>query len=82
MILRNSVNWGFMERLVEKVKQFPVTKTLGGSYIDGQALVELVVRLAETMNKNSWPDFGSVYDTIEKSAAEVISNSLSHYLLN
>ena len=55
-----------MERLVEKFKQFPVKKTLGGSYIDGQALVELTVRLIETMNKNSWPDFGSVYDTIEK----------------
>jgi len=58
--------WGVMERLVEKFKQFPVKKTLGGSYIDGQALVELTVRLTETMNKNSWPDFGSVYDTIEK----------------
>ena len=58
--------WGVMERLVEKLKQFPVKKTLGGSYIDGQALVELAVRLTETMNKNSWPDFGSVYDTIEK----------------
>ena len=58
--------WGAMERLVEKFKQFPVKKTLGGSYIDGQALVELAVRLTETMNKNSWPDFGSVYDTIEK----------------
>lgn len=58
--------WGVMERLVEKFKQFPVKKTLGGSYIDGQALVELTVRLIETMNKNSWPDFGSVYDTIEK----------------
>lgn len=58
--------WGVMERLVEKFKQFPVKKTLGGSYIDGQALVELTVRLIETMNKNSWPDFGSVYHTIEK----------------
>ena len=58
--------WGVMERLVEKFKQFPVKKTLGGSYIDGHALVELAVRLTETMNKNSWPDFGSVYDTIEK----------------
>lgn len=58
--------WGVMERLVEKLKQFPVKKTLRGSYIDGQALVELTGRLIETMNKNSWPDFGSVYDTIEK----------------
>ena len=58
--------WGDMERLVEKFKQFPVKKTLGGSYIDGEALVELAVRLTETMNKNSWLDFGSVYDTIEK----------------
>ena len=59
--------WGVMERLVEKFKQFPVKKTLrAGSYIDGQALVELAVRLTETMNKNSWPDFGSVYDKIEK----------------
>ena len=58
--------WGAMERLVEKFKQFPVKKTLGGSYIDGQALVELAVRLTESMNKNSWPEFGSVYDTIEK----------------
>ena len=58
--------WGVMKRLVEKFKQFPVKKTLRGSYINGQALVELAVRLTETMNKNSWPDFGSVYDTIEK----------------
>ena len=42
--------WGVMERLVEKFKQFPIKKTLGGSYIDGQALVELAVRLTETMN--------------------------------
>ena len=58
--------WGVMKHLVEKLKQFPVKKTLSGSYINGQALVELAVRLTETMNKNSWPDFGSVYDTIEK----------------
>ena len=57
--------WGVMQSLVEKFKQFPVKKTLGGSYIDGKALVEIAVRLTETMNKNSWPDFGSVYDTIE-----------------
>ena len=58
--------WGVMKRLVGTFKQFPEKKTLGGNYIDGQALVELTVRLTETMNKNSWPDFGSVYDTIEK----------------
>lgn len=58
--------WGVMERLVEKFKQFPVKRTLGGSYIDGQSLVELAIRLTETMNKDSWPDFGNVYDTIEK----------------
>jgi len=58
--------WGIMKHLVENLKQFPVKKTLSGSYINGQALVELAVRLTETMNKNSWPDFGSVYDTIEK----------------
>jgi len=55
-----------MEQLVGKFKEFPVKKTLRGSPIDGKGLVELAVRLAETMNANSWPDFANVYDAVER----------------
>ena len=41
-------------------------KTLRGSPIDGKGLVELAVRLAETMNANSWPDFANVYGAVER----------------
>jgi len=64
--LRESDYWSIMEQLVCKFKEFPVKKTLRGSPIDGKGLVELAVRLAETMNANSWPDFANVYDAVER----------------
>ncbi|XP_020614507.1 uncharacterized protein LOC110052694 [Orbicella faveolata] len=64
--LRESDYWSIMEQLVGKFKEFPVKKTLRGSPIDGKGLVELAVRLAETMNANSWPDFANVYDAVER----------------
>ena len=64
--LRESDYWTEMEQLVGKFKEFPVKKTLRGSPIDGKGLVELAVRLAETMNANSWLDFANVYDAVER----------------
>ena len=64
--LRESDYWTKMEQLVDKFKEFPVKKTLRGTPIDGRGLVELAVRLAETMNADSWPDFANVYDAVER----------------
>ncbi|XP_078376506.1 uncharacterized protein LOC144659857 [Oculina patagonica] len=64
--LRKSDYWTEMQQLVGKFKEFPIKKTLRGSPIDGQGLVELAVRLAETMNADSWPDFANVYDAVER----------------
>ena len=58
--------WTEMQRLVDRFKEFPIKRTFGGSPIDGQGLVELAVRLAETMNADSWPDFANVYDAVER----------------
>ena len=65
--LRESDYWTKMEQLAGKFKEFPVKKTLRGSPIDGRGLVELAVRLAETMNANSWLDFANVYEAVERS---------------
>ena len=64
--LRESDYWTKMEQLAGKFKEFPVKKTLRGSPIDGRGLVELAVRLAETMNANSWLDFANVYEAVER----------------
>ena len=64
--LRNSDYWTEMEQLAGKFKEFPVKKTLRGSSMDGKGLVELAVRLVETMNANSWSDFANVYDALER----------------
>ena len=64
--LRNSDYWTEMEQLAGKFKEFPVKKTLRGSSMDGKSLVELAVRLVETMNANSWSDFANVYDALER----------------
>ncbi|KAJ7380209.1 hypothetical protein OS493_010922 [Desmophyllum pertusum] len=64
--LRKSDYWNEMKQLVGKFKEFPIKKTFGGNPIDGPGLVELAVRLAETMNADSWLDFANVYDAVEK----------------
>ena len=64
--LRESDYWTKMEQLAGKFKEFPVKKTLRGSPIDGRGLVELAVRLVETMNANSWLDFANVYEAVER----------------
>ena len=64
--LRSSDYWNYMKNLVGKFKEVPIKKTLEGSPIDGQALVELAVRLTKTMNTNSWHAFGDVYDALER----------------
>ena len=64
--LRESDYWTEMEQLVGKFKEFPLKMTLRGSPMDGKGLVELAVRLAETMNAKSWPDFANVYDAVER----------------
>ena len=64
--LHKSDYWTQMEQLAAKFKEFPVKKTLRGSPIDGNGLVELAVRLTETMNADSWPDFANVYDAVER----------------
>ncbi|PFX28356.1 hypothetical protein AWC38_SpisGene6931 [Stylophora pistillata] len=64
--LRKSDYWQEMRRLVEKLKKFPIKKTLGGSPMDGQGLVELAWYLKDTMNADSWLDFGNVYTALEK----------------
>ena len=64
--LRTSEYWNDMRQLVGKFKEVPIKKTLEGSPIDGQALVELAVRLTKTMNTNSWHAFGDVYDALER----------------
>lgn len=37
-----------------------------GSFIDGNVLVELVVRIVWVINVDVWYEFGNVYDVIEK----------------
>lgn len=37
-----------------------------GSLIDGNVLVELVVRIVWVMNVSLWYEFGNVYDVFEK----------------
>ena len=66
--LRKSSYRTEIKELVGKLKEFPIKKTLRGSPIDGQGLVELAVRLAETMNSgmDSWLDFANVYDAVER----------------
>lgn len=64
--LRKSDYWQEMKRVVEKLKTFPIKKTLGGSPMDGKGLVELAWYLKDTMNANSWLDFANVYVTLEK----------------
>ena len=64
--LRKSNYWMDINHLVAKFKEVPIKKTLEGSPIDGPALVDLAVKLTETMNANSWPAFGDVYDAVEK----------------
>ena len=64
--LRTDEYWNDMKHLVGKFKEVPIKKTLEGSPIDGQALVELAVRLTKTMNTNSWHAFGDVYDALER----------------
>ena len=64
--LRKSDYWQEMKRLVEKLKTFPIKKTLRGNLMDGQGLVELARYLKETMNADSWLDFANVYVVLEK----------------
>lgn len=64
--LHKSDYWREMKQLVDKFKKFPIKKTLGGSPIDGQGLVELAVSLKEAMNADSWLDFANVYVAVEK----------------
>ena len=64
--LRTSEYWNDMKHLAGKFKEIPIKKTLEGSPIDGQALVELAVSLTKTMNTNSWHAFGDVYDVLER----------------
>ena len=64
--LRKSDYWQEMKRLVEKLKTFPIKKTLGGRPMDGQGLVELAWHLKETMNADSWLDFANAYVVLEK----------------
>ena len=56
-----------MKRFVGELKEVPSKKTLEGSPIDGQTLVELAKILTKAMNANAWHAFGSVYDDLEKS---------------
>lgn len=65
--LQSSDYWAQMKRLVFELKGVPSKRTLEGSPIDGQALVELAEILSEAMNANAWHAFGSVYDALEKS---------------
>ena len=66
--LRTNEYWKDMKHLVAKFQEVPIKKTLEGSPIDGQALVELAVSLTKTLN--SWHVFGDVYDALERNICE------------
>ena len=55
-----------VENLAQEFKQFPVKKSLNGALIDGLTLVELAGKLVDTMNNDTWEDFGNAYLMVEK----------------
>ena len=55
-----------MQELAKKVRLFPVKKSLKGAMMDGPMLAELAGKLIETMNSNTWVNFGDVYSSMEK----------------
>lgn len=55
-----------MQELAKKGKLFPVKKSLNGAIMDGPMLAELAGKLIETMNNNTWRDFGNAYLLVEK----------------
>ena len=73
--LRKSDYWQEMKRLVEKLKTFPIKKTLGGNLMDGQGLVELAIYLNDTMNADSWLDFANDYVALEKQEKNICKRS-------
>ena len=64
--LRGSNYWEPMKNLAEHFANFPDKKTLKGSSNSGRELAELACMLVETMNANSWLDFGNFYDIFER----------------
>ncbi|KAJ7380212.1 hypothetical protein OS493_010925 [Desmophyllum pertusum] len=54
-----------VETLATELKESPIKRTLEGSPVDGVALAELIERIAETINTESWLDFANNYHTIE-----------------
>ena len=55
-----------MQELAKKVRLFPEKKSLNGAMMDGPMLAELADKLIETMNSNTWANFGDVYLSMEK----------------
>ena len=66
--LRNiSAFWNSFEKLMAKLEKCPEKKfAIGGSPMDGQAVVQLAEDVVEAMNENSWAEFGDVYLNNEK----------------
>ena len=65
--LRNKSFWNSVEKLMAKLQNCPKKKfAIGGSPMDGQALVDLANDVVKAMNENSWAEFGDVYFNNEK----------------
>ena len=66
--LRNiSAFWNSFEKLMAKLEKCPEKKfAIGGSPMDGQAVVQVAKNVVKAMNENSWAEFGDVYLNNEK----------------
>ena len=65
-IKKNVEYWNAISVLSQSLKKFPSKMSLGGKYVDGEALVKIARILIDMMNKNSWLDFSDTYLMVEK----------------